>query len=171
MSQAWIELDPDEYDRSWAAFCEQFHFRPSTDPATWPAITEPVPSLTFDLGPVFDVGQAEFTRRVAAVNEAGFRSFAQCMGAGHRMIALDWQHPGYWYRPAEHAFDREAPVPVFPNGDYYVHLREDFSGGTFGHPWERTLCVFGADFVETLGASLATWLPLKRQQPSPELES
>lgn len=37
-----------------------------------------------------------------------------------------------------------------PDWDYYLHLTEDLRLGTFGHPWEQTLCVFGAllGFVE-----------------------
>lgn len=45
---------------------------------------------------------------------------------------------------------------MFPNGDYYTFARPDFSEGTFGHPWERTLCVFGPRLVETLGRTLST---------------
>ena len=34
--------------------------------------------------------------------------------------------------------------------------------GTFGHPWEETLCVFGPDLVESLVPLLTTWLPIRR---------
>ena len=70
---------------------------------------------------------------------------------------------------AAHAetFDAEWPVPVFPNGDYYIFARPDFSTGTFGHPWEKTLCVFGSELVQTLGRTLATWLPRKRENGDP----
>jgi hypothetical protein len=35
------------------------------------------------------------------------------------------------------------PGYVYPDGDYYLYLTGDMRLGTFGHPWERTLCVFG----------------------------
>ena len=41
----------------------------------------------------------------------------------------------------------ELRVPVLPNGDYYLYLAPDLSFGTFGHPWEQTICVFGAPLL------------------------
>lgn len=52
---------------------------------------------------------------------------------------------------------------MFPNGDYYAFFTQDFSAGTFGHPWEQSLCVMGAPLVGTLGVSLRTWLPVLRE--------
>ncbi|MET4613081.1 hypothetical protein ABIC28_004081 [Rhodococcus sp. PvR044] len=79
-------------------------------------------------------------------------------------VVLDWQHPGYSFDAGTHAAtpDAEWRVPVYPNGDYYIFAREGFAEGTFGHPWEQTLCVFGERLVATLGRTLATWLPQKR---------
>jgi len=54
------------------------------------------------------------------------------------------------------------PTTVFPNGDYTIFLTEDMSTGTFGHPWEQTLCVFGEPMVSALVPMLASWLPIKR---------
>ncbi|MDH6280004.1 DUF2716 domain-containing protein [Prescottella agglutinans] len=77
---------------------------------------------------------------------------------------MGWQHPGYRFDAAVHSAtcDAEWRVPVYPNGDYYIFVREDLSDGTFGHPWERTLCVFGERLVSSLGRTLATWLPVIR---------
>ncbi|WFR71123.1 DUF2716 domain-containing protein [Prescottella defluvii] len=78
---------------------------------------------------------------------------------------MGWQHPGYRFDAAVHTATRDAEwrVPVYPNGDYYIFVREDLSEGTFGHPWERTLCVFGERLVSSLGRTLATWLPVIRR--------
>lgn len=38
--------------------------------------------------------------------------------------------------------------------------------GTFGHPWEQTLCVFGEPLVSALAPLLTSWLPIKRSSPS-----
>lgn len=48
-------------------------------------------------------------------------------------------------------------------GDYYAFLTPDLEEGTFGHPWEQTLCVIGRRMVDSLGRSLGTWLPVKRE--------
>lgn len=51
---AWTELTQGEYDAAWAAFEERFGFRAGVSPEAWPAITEPTPSVTFDLGVIED---------------------------------------------------------------------------------------------------------------------
>ncbi len=43
--------------------------------------------------------------------------------------------------------------------------------GTFGHPWEQTLCVFGERLVNSLGRTLATWLPIVRVDGHPSTGS
>ncbi|WP_198347940.1 DUF2716 domain-containing protein [Plantactinospora sp. KBS50] len=35
------------------------------------------------------------------------------------------------------------PLSPYPDGDYSIYLAEGFRFGTFGHPWELSLCVFG----------------------------
>jgi hypothetical protein len=167
MSPAWIELSPDDNNRMWKAFDKRFQFRASIRPATWPAISEPIPSLTFDLAPIFAGGPSRFASGEAAVNAEGLRSFVWALSEIERLAVLDWQHPGYWFRPGQHAAtgskaSHTMPVTVFPNGDYYVFVSEDLRTGTFGHPWEQTLCVFGPELIDSLGVALRTWLPLKR---------
>jgi hypothetical protein len=82
------------------------------------------------------------------------------------LIVLDWQHPAYRFRPADQALTWRAEwrVPVYPDGDYYAFLTNDFTEGTFGHPWENTLCVIGERLGASLGRSLETWLPIKRRR-------
>jgi hypothetical protein len=77
------------------------------------------------------------------------------------MTALDWQHTPYRYSPAQHALADLPfwPVPVFPDGDYYVHFAGGVEWGTFGHPWQQTLTLWGDALIESLGAELLSWLP------------
>lgn len=65
---------------------------------------------------------------------------------------------------AVHAATRHPDwrVSAYPKGDYSIFLREDFSEGIVGHPWEQSLCVFGERLVGSLGRTLATWLPVIR---------
>ncbi|GIH05322.1 hypothetical protein Rhe02_33890 [Rhizocola hellebori] len=51
-----------------------------------------------------------------------------------------------------------------PDGDCYIYLAEDFQFGTFGHPWESTLCVFGQELLDLVEAELDTLLgkPMRR---------
>lgn len=82
-----------------------------------------------------------------------------------RLLVLDCQHQSWWFRPHEQATweDRQWPVGVFPNGDYYVFLTEDMTTGTFGHHWEQTLCIFGK-LTPVLVPMLTVWLPIKRSR-------
>ena len=82
-----------------------------------------------------------------------------------QLLVLDWQHPAYLFSPHRHALEPgQWPVPVFPNGDYYAFLSGDLNMGTFGRPWEQTLCVFGEPLIEQLGEPLAAMFGTRRRR-------
>lgn len=160
----WSYLPQDEESVARDLFIDRFQsFRPSVYPKDWPAVIDPNPSVTFDLS-VPENAPGVWSAQFDAINAEAQRCFVSVFD-DPGFIVLDWQHRGYRLDAAVHAetFDTEWPVTVCPNGDYYIFARPDFSAGTFGHPWEKTLCVFGAELVQTLGQTLATWLPLKRE--------
>lgn len=160
---AWTELGRGEYDEFWASFNARYGFRAGVSSETWPGIKEPAPSVTFDLRVIEDG-----PRRGAAydaINAEALRAFVWGL-PDEELVVLDWQHPGYYrFRPANQALTWRADwrVPVFPDGDYFAFLTHDFTEGTFGHPWEQTLCVIGERLGATLGRSLETWLPVLRR--------
>lgn len=160
---AWTELPMADYEPLWSSFESRFGFRAGVSEDAWPAIREPTPSLTFDLSVVEDGPQ----RGAAydAINAEALRCFVFALPDIAEWFVLDWQHPAYRFRPSVQAqtWQPEWRVPVYPDGDYYAFLTPDMAEGTFGHPWERTLCVFGERLLGTLGTSLATWLPLRRR--------
>lgn len=131
-------------------FCRRFDFLGSVEAALWPGIREPRPSITWDLEPVF----AEFEQRfsvsdvcVAALIMDAFRSFLR---SDEPVAALDIHHPGYWvdpWRVAEPQTGDAWPIGCLPNGDYWMFVAPDLRSGTFGHPWERTLCIFGEQLL------------------------
>ncbi|HEX6352475.1 DUF2716 domain-containing protein [Actinophytocola sp.] len=156
----WQRLDKDESDQIWRAFDERFLFRPSTRAKGRPAIVEPVPSLTWDLA----ISRHDLEERVQAgverfaaneddVNRLVIGALRDCLPEDGWVYVLDWQHPTYRCWP--HRFDpyvrREVwPTGAFPDGDYYSFVSPDLSFGTFGHPWETTLCVWGVDLIEAV---------------------
>jgi hypothetical protein len=159
---AWEPIPMDADDTYWARFNQRFAFRPGME--SWPAIDEPHPSVTVDLAPTFAGGHAQFAAGSDAVNSLALAALVRVLDPGTSVVVLDWQHQTYRFWP--HAFacqsDQEWHTPVFPNGDYYIFLAEDMSMGTFGHPWERTLCVFGEPLLSVLAPMLTSWLPIKR---------
>jgi hypothetical protein len=162
-SAAWTALDGAARDRAWDAFEARFGFRASTQAEGWPAISEPKPSITFDLSGIVDGPRR--SSAFDAINAEALRCFVWALAEDTELNALDWQHPAYRFTPARQALAHspEWPISVYPDGDYYAFLTDDLSEGTFGHPWEQTLCVIGPRLGETLGRSLAVWLPIKRR--------
>lgn len=166
-----------DYERYWTPFDAAYSFAPSyaDDPARLqhPGITEPPGSVTFSLAPITQAGsQARYWAGVHALNAEVLQAFVTVFPEGERLVVLDWQHPSYWFRPHRHAsgeFSPEGlrattwPVCPFPDGDYYIFLSEDLSSGTFGHPWEQSLCVFGRALVDALSPILSSWLPILRR--------
>ncbi len=153
---AWEEIPLEEYETYWGPFEERYGF-----------FNEPTPSVTIDLAPIFEApGQARFNAGERAVNTLAVLAMTQVFPEDQRLLVLDWNHPCRWFWPHRQALE---PAPgwwwlVFPNGDYYAVVTEDLSTGTFGHPWEQTLCVFGQPMLDTLAPMLTSWLPVKRDR-------
>lgn len=160
----WTQIPwGDEYEALWRQFDARFGFHAGTQPTDWPGITEPAGAVTLDLRPVFESAHAEFGAGEDAVNALVRLALLRTAPPGALLTVLDWQHAAYRFAPHEaKGPTRDWPIPPFPNGDYYVFLGDDMTVGTFGHPWEQTLCVFGPDLVETLVPLLTTWLPIRR---------
>ncbi|MFZ2510754.1 MAG: DUF2716 domain-containing protein [Gordonia sp. (in: high G+C Gram-positive bacteria)] len=155
-ADVWREVD---YDIAWAPFDERFAFKANFHEREHPAIRLSDDCLVLDLGEVFAYDGPKFAAGEAAINASGLRAFVW-LAEDEELTALDWQHPAYRYSPALQSLTAAtAGVPVFPNGDYYAHMTQDLRWGTFGHPWQQTLTVWGVDLIETLGAELLTWLP------------
>jgi hypothetical protein len=82
-----------------------------------------------------------------------------------QLYALDWQHIGYRFDPRRvDGRGPRWPGGVFPDGDYALYLTSDLRFGTFGHPWEETLCVFGEPLLTAVETRLTTLLgaPVRR---------
>jgi hypothetical protein len=160
---AWERITLDHNRDFWDPFDARFHFHPRfRQPG--PAIIEPKPSTTVDLSPLFTNPGPVFAAGQAAVNALALLAMTQAFPVSQRLLVLDWQHPSYWFWPHRHAVadDQTWPVEVFPDGDYYAFLTEDLTEGTFGHPWEQTLCIFGPRLMPRLLPLLTSWLPIKR---------
>ncbi|MFD4674119.1 DUF2716 domain-containing protein [Lentzea sp. NPDC058450] len=151
VSDAWRELSDEDERRLWDEFDRRFRFRPGMDPERWPAIAAPPGAVVLDLAEIHHPDRFESGSR--RVNELVLTSFQRIFDERTALVALDWQHPGYRFWPHRHSgvFTwPESPFSPFPDGDYYLFLTEDMSQGTFGHPWEQTLTVWGDDLVRDL---------------------
>ncbi len=136
---AWTEFTDDEYPAIWDRVYTDLKFKPDYHERLKPAITEPRPFITFDLSPISN------DEKTGEIDRLFLDSFRAITPAGSLLFSLDWHHTCYRFDP--HAVDGIGPIGWYPNGDYYLFLSEDFSFGTFGHPWQESLCVFGASLL------------------------
>jgi hypothetical protein len=125
-------VDPEAH---WRRFADTYGFRAGTTAKDWPAIREPVPSVTYDLGPFSEERATAVEHLVAAVLRAATRP-------GETLVFHDWVHPSHELGDAD---------PLYPNGDYVIVVAEDLRFGVLGHPWEHSLCFFGTPAVEPVG--------------------
>ncbi|GAA4586840.1 hypothetical protein GCM10023107_03950 [Actinoplanes octamycinicus] len=129
--------------------------------AASPPTALPAPTAVAAAVPV--PAAAALSARIDALNAMALLAFAEAVPDGGRLAVLDWQHQSYWFRPDLQVRRGDPwPLSVFPDGDYYIFLTEDLTAGTFGHPWEQTLCVFGEPLMTTLVPLLTGWLPIIR---------
>lgn len=162
-SKPVTELPEAEYRSVWDRFYVEFAFSPSVNPAKWPAIKEPADSVTWSLASLDE--DPSYTRldRFVAVVEQGLTA---CVEPEARLFALDWQHISYSFAPHRVGGHGQEPWPLspYPDGDYYIYLSGDFRLGSFGHPWESSVCLFGQELLDTVAAEVEDVLgpPLRR---------
>ncbi|MFF5924435.1 DUF2716 domain-containing protein, partial [Streptomyces flavochromogenes] len=163
MDEPVIELSDAEERRIWDRFNEKFSFQPSMSPSKWPAIKEPGASVTWSLATLPDEPDYERLDRLVAVVEQGLSS---CVGPSGTLFALDWQHPSYRFVPQEVGGPGQPawPLSPYPDGDYFIFLAEDFRFGSFGHPWEESLCLFGEELLDVAATEVDKVLgpPIRR---------
>ena len=143
-SAAWAQVREDETERLWDRFDTEFRFRPSLH--KFPGIDEPTPSITHSL--TYEDG----TRAEPVwINRVLLAALRRVTGLEDSVVVLNWHHQTYRCRP-HRVRDEEPPheawpTEVHPDHDYYIWLAEDLRYGTFGHPWEPSLCVFGEELL------------------------
>jgi len=133
------ELSELDYEKVWSRFYSDFKFEPSVESRKWPGIKEPMPSITISLT---EDGSGNWVQEDDLV-KLFIEAFGK-LGDGNRIkYILDWCHQCY-YAPEE----LPDNLWVYPDGDYAILLSDDFKTGTFGHPWEKTICIFGGELIE-----------------------
>ncbi|MFJ4778135.1 DUF2716 domain-containing protein [Streptomyces sp. NPDC088762] len=164
-----VQLSEAEYRDVWDRFDTEFAFRASMNPDKWPAIREPLDSVTWSLAALHDDPEFERLDRLVEVVEQGLTA---CVPPQGTLFALDWQHASFRFSPhlLRGSEQEQWPLSPYPDGDYYIYLSEDFLTGSFGHPWEESLCLFGQGLLDAASAEIDDILgsPIRRSgQRSP----
>lgn len=169
---AWIQLPHHRSDKVWDHFDEAFGFRPSLRPEDWPTFREPAPSVTWRVSELLTEFYPWRDPRAAPYNLALLQALRACLLEDEPVLALDWQHAAYEFYPHRLRQPEEVAnwcIPALPSGEYHLFVTEDHRLGSLGHPWEQTVCVFGAGFLD----EYRRLTPLRpdqiiRQQPGDE---
>ncbi|WP_424644844.1 DUF2716 domain-containing protein [Embleya sp. AB8] len=152
-------FDDPEHDDVRDRFEERFTFKPGI--SVFPGVVEPPESITWHLAAITDDPDDSTLEELQAVIKRGLRA---CTSPGEVVYALDWQHQGYRFDPHRVGGPGRPrrPGSAYPDGDYHLYVTRDVRLGTFGHPWEDSLCVFGdglpAEVESRLTALLGTVL-------------
>ncbi len=148
----WKELVDPEREEAWELFYKVLQFRPGMKKCDWPGIHEPDASTTYSISHAYEVEDLYLPRTNDLCTKIKL-ALMECTDPQDFVYALDWQHPCYKFWPHEpFPFETEDdwPIPPLPNGDYYSFVSPDLTFGVFGHPWEQTMCVFGAKFMRAV---------------------
>jgi hypothetical protein len=132
-----LTLDRFKYETVWNDFYNKFCFRPSVD--AFPGIEEPHDSITFRLADEYDEAMLD------ELKSSILSSLKICNAFTEEVYFLDWQHESFQLFESK---IEEIWVNGFPNGDYAIFLANQMCMGTFGHPWENSICLFGRHFVQ-----------------------
>lgn len=134
--------------KRWAASA---HVSTSFNDSTFPSFEVPSPFITYDISNYFkDHADSDAYENLEEKTLAAFKAISSI---NESILALDWQHQGYWVDPhLEFSRDEfeEWTIPIFPNGDYYFFLQQDFNWGFLGHPWEKSITIFGEELLNAL---------------------
>ncbi|MGF9891181.1 DUF2716 domain-containing protein [Priestia megaterium] len=142
----WIPLSDQESKMIWKRIYKEFKFKPSI--SKFPSFKVPSPFITYDISHLF--GEAIDLNLYDLIEEEALNAFKDNTLANEYILALDWQHECYWVNPhLEFHKDEfgEWMVPVVPNGDYYFFIQKDFKWGLLGHPWEKSITIFGETLI------------------------
>jgi hypothetical protein len=153
----WVDLDYEIGKILWADFAEQFRFRHGNSAERWPAVSEPVPSVVWDLSPVFNGDYpGGFPAGSLAVAGLVLGTLQDCTDWYETVAFHDGVHHSALFRP--HQVDEPQEVPgwkyggLFPNGDFTIFVGRDDAFGIVGNPREQSLCVFGDAAVDAFTA-------------------
>ncbi len=148
LMENWMEFTDKEDDQIWNKIYSELEFSPSD--SIFPSFKVPSPFVTYDISHYF--GESIDLNIYSDLEDKALQAFKENTSSNEYIMALDWQHECYWVNPhvefERNEFD-EWMIPVFPNGDYYFFIQKDFKWGYIGHPWEKSITIFGKELIES----------------------
>jgi Protein of unknown function (DUF2716) len=146
----WREMSHGQMDEAWKEYEER------TGQRKQGGFTTPAPSVTWDISPIYLRGKDYLERLESDLTLKALQALMQCTRPGEELLALDWQHPCYFFDPHAGVSDARPSswaVPVLPNGDHYLFLAQDYRFGIIGNCVDMTVCVFGQELLDAFAVA------------------
>ncbi|SFR20309.1 Protein of unknown function [Lentzea waywayandensis] len=141
-----------EYRDLLERFKQRFEFNASMH--DFPGITEPADSVTWsNLLDAADEAAPAVRRALKACVQPGeliFFADPYHLGSAADLHRVDGPGQPRWLQSA------------IPDGDYAINTPYDLRFGTFGHPWEDSLCAWGEDLLAEVSDELDALMPRLR---------
>lgn len=143
----WIQLSEQECTDIYRKINTELHFKPSM--SKFPSFKAPYPFITYDVSNYYN--EKDFLEFENDLETKVLLVFQELTSCDEKIVAFDWQHEAYWFNPhlpfEKNEFE-EWHVPIFPNGDYYFFIQKKFKWGLLGHPWEKSITIFGEEMIK-----------------------
>jgi hypothetical protein len=150
---AWLLLPEQKHKEIWDKFRQRFEFNISV----FPAIKEPVPSVTYWITNYNDDSYEYLQKSLS-------RYFQHLIPEGEWIYVIDWRYPvdkeydegqdiSYKFYPH---LSGDCPVNLLSEGywgnnyrgeNFYIFTERNFEFGVFGNTQEQTMCVFGESLL------------------------
>lgn len=147
----WIKINEKEENEIWDKIYNDLKFKPSVHPNDWPSLQISAPYMKYDVSDIYKDNKYEELYK--DLEEKMENIFVECTKENEYVLALDWQHQCYYFNPRIESIRDEFgewPVPIFPNGDYYFFIQKEFKWGFLGHPWEKSISIFGEELIQSI---------------------
>lgn len=142
----WIPFSHQAYEQIWDRIYRDFNFKPST--SIFPSFQVMHPFITYDISDY--LRDSIDLDAYDDLEKQSLDAFKEITSVDEYILALDWQHESYLVNPhLEFEKDEfgEWTIPIFSNGDYYLFIQKDFKWGYLGHPWEKSITIFGEELI------------------------
>jgi hypothetical protein len=155
----WRGMSHGQMDEAWKTFEQRMESDVRGEFHT------PFPATTWDISPIYLRGREHLDHTEADLTLKALSALQECTRPGEELLALDWNHPCYFFDPHGGVTDAHPSswaVPILPNGDNYLFLAQDYRFGIIGNCVDMTICVFGQELL----AAFRDRLPLIFVKPT-----
>ncbi|WP_008825491.1 DUF2716 domain-containing protein [Haloplasma contractile] len=144
----WQLLSKEESEKVWDIIHDKFKFNPSINKRAKSFKIEQN-HVIYDISHIWK--KSSFDSLCKDLEDKMLEVFKFITHNYEEIYALNWQHESYKFNPrGEMPRDEfgEWLVPILPDGDYYFFIEKDFEWGYIGHPWQKTITIFGDELIE-----------------------